>query len=311
MTDSKEKLVSIIIPVYNGANYLREAIDSALAQTYPNIEVIVINDGSDDDGATERIAKSYGEGIRYFRKENGGVSSALNYGISVMHGECFSWLSHDDVYLPDKIESEIKALQILGAKKSIVKCKTSYIDKYSKLIKKKKDVNQITTVDEPLLYSIKHTLNGCSLLIPKEAIEHTTGFDESLRYCQDVLMWWKLFIDGYGLIDTGKVGMYSRIHNQQLTNHGKSIYKSDAKYIADIIIPEFTKISREKRNYLYEYARGEAIHGNRNIVYKCLSIDDEDARFSFWQRIKLNILLLFSLVRPAVRSLYYLLCEHR
>ena len=77
-------LVSIIIPVYNGANYMREAIDSALAQTYRNIEIIVVNDGSNDNGETERIALSYGDKIKYFHKENGGVSSALNLGIQNM-----------------------------------------------------------------------------------------------------------------------------------------------------------------------------------------------------------------------------------
>ena len=73
--------VSIIIPVYNGAKYMREAIDSALAQTYPHVEVIVVNDGSTDNGATAEIARSYGDRIRFFEKENGGVSSALNVGI--------------------------------------------------------------------------------------------------------------------------------------------------------------------------------------------------------------------------------------
>ena len=74
-------LVSIIIPVYNGSNYMREAIDSALAQTYTNTEVLVINDGSCDNGATEAIAREYGDKIRYFYIENGGVSTALNTGI--------------------------------------------------------------------------------------------------------------------------------------------------------------------------------------------------------------------------------------
>ena len=101
-----EPKVSIVIPVYNGANYLREAIDSALEQTYRNTEVIVVNDGSTDGGETEDIAISYGDRIRYFTKENGGISTALNLGIQAMSGEYFSWLSHDDVYYPHKIEKQ-------------------------------------------------------------------------------------------------------------------------------------------------------------------------------------------------------------
>ena len=76
--------VSIVIPVYNGEDYVNEAIDSALAQTYENCEVIVVNDGSTDN--TEAIVKTYGNKIRYFSKENGGVSSALNVGIEHMEG---------------------------------------------------------------------------------------------------------------------------------------------------------------------------------------------------------------------------------
>jgi glycosyltransferase involved in cell wall biosynthesis len=76
--------VSIVIPVYNGSNYLKEAIDSALGQTSKDVEIIVVNDGSNDGGQTEAIAKSYGDKIRYFYKENGGVASALNLGIKNM-----------------------------------------------------------------------------------------------------------------------------------------------------------------------------------------------------------------------------------
>jgi glycosyltransferase involved in cell wall biosynthesis len=79
-----EPLISLIIPVFNGSNFLKYAIDSALYQTYINIEILVINDGSTDKGKTELIALSYGKKIKYFKKKNGGVSSALNLGISKM-----------------------------------------------------------------------------------------------------------------------------------------------------------------------------------------------------------------------------------
>ena len=90
----KNPKVSIIIPVYNGENYLREAIDSALAQTYKNFEVIVVNDGSSDK--TDEICKSYGSRIRYFKKENGGVSTALNLGIEIWNEQKFLELLKKD-----------------------------------------------------------------------------------------------------------------------------------------------------------------------------------------------------------------------
>ena len=111
-------LVSIVIPVYNGANYVSEAIESALKQTYKNIEVIVVNDGSTDN--TEKIVKKYGDKIRYFYKENGGVASALNLGIKNMKGEYFSWLSHDNIYYSNKIEIQIEALRTLIDRETII-----------------------------------------------------------------------------------------------------------------------------------------------------------------------------------------------
>ncbi len=87
MAQAMNPLVSIVIPVYNGENFLKEAIDSALAQTYEPIEVIIVNDGSKDK--TEEVALSYGDKVRYFVKENGGVSTALNLGIANMRGSIF------------------------------------------------------------------------------------------------------------------------------------------------------------------------------------------------------------------------------
>ena len=100
--------VTIVIPVYNGANYVKEAIESALSQTYDNIEIIVVNDGSNDNNETENAVLSYGDKIKYVCKENGGVSSALNTGIKLAEGEWISWLSHDDLYTQEKIKKQIE-----------------------------------------------------------------------------------------------------------------------------------------------------------------------------------------------------------
>lgn len=100
-------LASIIIPVYDGANFLRTAIESAINQTYPNVEIIVVNDGSTDNGASEAIALTY-PNVRYLKKENGGVASALNFGVMNSNGQWIYWLSHDDVYSSTRIEDDME-----------------------------------------------------------------------------------------------------------------------------------------------------------------------------------------------------------
>src|SRR5215471_2056218 len=112
--------VTIVVPVYNGRDYLREAIESALAQTYQNKEIVVVNDGSLDDGGTASIALSYGKWIRYYWKSNGGVGSALNYAIREMSGEYFSWLSHDDLYVGNKVELEVEAVSRFDIARTII-----------------------------------------------------------------------------------------------------------------------------------------------------------------------------------------------
>ena len=102
-----DPLVTVVIPTYNQASYLREAIDSVLAQTYPAIEVIVVDDGSTDE--TAAVLRSYGERIRAIHQENHGAAHALNRGIREATGEFVCWLSSDDAFLPDKVALQVDA----------------------------------------------------------------------------------------------------------------------------------------------------------------------------------------------------------
>lgn len=194
MTNKKEKfdpLVSIIIPVYNGENYVSQAIDSALAQTYKNIEIIVVNDGSKDK--TDEICKSYGNKIRYFKKENGGVSSALNFGIKEMKGEYFSWLSHDDLYLPNKIEYQITFLTNNNYCKQNIILYSDYL-----VINEKNDIIGLGKKDHDFLEEkreyalLSGSVNGITMLIPKKAFTECGLFDLNLKCTQDYDLWMKM-----------------------------------------------------------------------------------------------------------------------
>ncbi len=206
--------VSIAIPVYNGANYLHEAINSALAQNYRNIEVVVVNDGSDDGGETERIALSYGDRIRYFRKENGGVATALNMAIEHMSGDYFSWLSHDDMYTPDKISKQVEALRKFG-KEAVVYCDYCHVSPTGKLL----DTYRVAAEAETNLRSLlaishKTGLHGCSLLVPRQYFDTFGTFDAALRYTQDVDAWFRM-AGNVPFVPVKEVLVRSRRHEEQ------------------------------------------------------------------------------------------------
>src|SRR3989442_1563603 len=104
-----EPLVSIIVPVFNGERYLRESLDSILAQTYPRVEVLVMDDASTD--GTPSIIASYGNQVHYYRQpQNRGIYGNMNDGIAMARGEYIAIYHADDVYLPKIVECEVAFL---------------------------------------------------------------------------------------------------------------------------------------------------------------------------------------------------------
>lgn len=195
MRSSEMPLVSIVIPVYNGSNYLSEAINSALEQTYSNIEIIVINDGSTDNGATDEVALSYKDKIRYFKKENGGVSSALNYGIKQMKGEYFAWLSHDDKHLPLKVEKQMDAIFSHDGNRPII-CVCNYIviDALGKELARSPEDIETDFRKSPKCFLGSEPglmIDGDATLISRQLFDICGGFDESLFASQETDMWFR------------------------------------------------------------------------------------------------------------------------
>lgn len=205
--------VSIVIPVYNGSNYLSYAIDSALSQSYLNTEIIVVNDGSSDGGLTEEVAKSFGDKVRYFQKPNGGVATALNHAIGEMTGDYFSWLSHDDLYTKEKIEKEIFALSEIGRENVIIYSDYSVFstDPENATPQRLKGVPP-----EHFRYwlTVEKKLHGCTLLIPKSAFKKVGSFNENLRVTQDYDLWFRM-ANEYSFIHVSEVLVKSRSHLDQ------------------------------------------------------------------------------------------------
>jgi glycosyltransferase involved in cell wall biosynthesis len=209
-------LVSIVIPVYNGSNYMRCAIDSALGQDYDNIEVIVVNDGSVDD--TDSIARSYGDKIRYFSKENGGVSRALNLAIQNAKGEYISWLSHDDYYLSNKISRQIEELGRIEERDKLIACcgykVLNVIDKNEKVDIILNNTRVITKLDF-LRYLYDSHLHGCSFLIPIASFKKIGFFNEKLLTTQDTDLWIRLINADYLLCYVAELLLITRQHKEQ------------------------------------------------------------------------------------------------
>ena len=302
--------VSIIIPVYNGSNYVGEAIECALNQTYKNLEIIVVNDGSRDDGATEKIALSYGDKIRYFHKENGGVSSALNYGISVMEGEYFSWLSHDDMYTPSKVEDSVNLIASIEDKEKLIAyCGGNYINEKSEAIKAFDTVivsNKVHDSKEMLcIFTKGYTLNGCCMLIPKKAFDECGGFDENLRYCQDVLMWYRMFFNGYKLISEEKKNVMYRLHRAQTSQTRKDLFVHDSMCLAEEIIPRLVAEGEGNKELVYNYTKRNAVINNNEVVKFCLGIAEQEKLLGIGKRTKISFYSLCGKFRGLAKKIYY------
>lgn len=264
----KKPKVTIIIPVYNGKKYMKEAIDSAISQTYENIEILVINDGSKDDGASDRIARSYGDKIRYIEKENGGVSTVLNLALKEMTGDYFSWLSHDDVYYQNKIEEEINFLNnnnLIG-KRCILYSDYDLIDEKSRLISEAiKDHEMLEKKPEYAL--LRGTVNGITLLIPKKAFDECGNFDEKLRCAQDYELWYRMMKSGYEFIHISKILAKTRYHQEQVSNTNPKVETEGNKFWIDMIDDINDEVKERLEGTVYNYYK-EMVKFLKDTPYK-------------------------------------------
>lgn len=209
-------LVTAIIPNYNYASYLTEAIDSVLAQTYPFIEIIVVDDGS-TDGSRE-VLEGYNGRVRAIFQQNGGVSAARNAGVAASLGEFIAFLDADDVWMPEKIERQVERFQ-RDRSLGLVHVGVSEIDAAGAVTGTRVDGLEGNVAAELLLFERSVILGGGSgLMVTREAFDRAGGFDTQLSTSAD----WDFFYRIASRYPVGFVAeplMKYRYHGSNM--HGK------------------------------------------------------------------------------------------
>ena len=180
--------VSVVIPTYNAARYVEAAVDSVLGQTFRDVEVVVVDDGSTD--GTGAVLSRYKDAIRYLRQGNGGVSSARNRGIQESGGRYVAFLDADDTWLPEKLDRQIDALESSSLHRACYSAHTICTEALAPLAVER-SVRYGSTLEDLLL---RGNVVGTpsSVLCDRSLFAISGSFDLSLSQCADWDMWVRL-----------------------------------------------------------------------------------------------------------------------
>jgi glycosyltransferase involved in cell wall biosynthesis len=296
-------LISVIIPVYNGEKTIRETIESVLNQTFSDFELIVINDGS-QDLTLDIIANIEDTRLKIFSYPNAGQAVSRNRGFSHASGEFIAFLDADDLWIPDKLESQLKALQE-HPNAAVAYSWTNFIDEMGHYLcnSSNRTVNG-DAYAELLLYNFLDS--GSNPLIRRQALAQVGGFDKELVPAEDWDMYLRLAARYHFVAVPLPQILYRVSTNSQSTNVSKleavsvmvleQAYKRAPKSLQDIKKQSFAN--------LYDYLIFKSIGGfsDRKRNWEAIKL--------FWNYIRkkprlYRIVPKLFLFKTVVRSLFH------
>ncbi|WP_260491927.1 glycosyltransferase family 2 protein [Pseudoalteromonas maricaloris] len=228
--------IDIILPVYNGEDYISESIESILNQTFSHFNLIVINDGSTDNTKLilERL-KSADDRIQVINKDNEGLIATLNLGISLSRAKYLVRMDHDDILAPNKLEMQINYMK-RHENIDVLGCNAVLIDSVGE------KVGSISFPVTPLAVKAKSfvrvpVLHPSVMIKVSDKIRPFLYYDESQLYCEDFGLWLRLLDNGFCITNLKEKLMYYRVHNSSVS----STRKKDMQYNACKIIESAMK----------------------------------------------------------------------
>ena len=296
-------LISVIVPVYNGEKTIRETIESALAQSFSDFELIVINDGS-QDSTLDVLASIQDPRIKIFSYPNAGVSASRNRGFDQSSGEFIAFLDADDLWTSDKLEAQLTALQE-NPNAAVAYSWTNFIDETSQVSShgSHRTVNGDAYADLLLFCFLE---NGSNPLIRRQALINIGSFDESLSPAEDWDMYLRLAAHYHFICVPFPQILYRVTTNSASSNVSKM--ETASLQVLERAYKQSPKsqqvLKKQSFAYLYEY-----------LIFKSLQNSSRPQRS--WEAIKIfgkyirkepslyRIDLKLSLLKSIARTLLY------
>lgn len=266
-----KNLVSIIIPVFKNSYFLNDSLSSAINQTYKNIEIIVVNDGSPEKERIHKIVKKFKKksNIRLINlRNNKGVGYALNMGIKNSNGTYISWLSHDDYLHNAKIKKQIFALK--KSKKEICFSNFIQVDHFKNKIKTIKISKNLFEPKHSILF--RDNFNFCSALLRKNIFKKVGYFDVKKKHTQDYNMMFRIF-NIYKPIILSEFLFFSRTHVKQNSKlfREEAVLEKEALYLSKFKEMKFIflKSNLFKKIYITFFLRDKDL---KKITYNLIKL---------------------------------------
>lgn len=235
-------LVSIVTPTYNRADFLPAAISSVLAQTYEDFELIVVDDGSEDD--TRAVLEPFlgDKRVRYFYQENQGQSVARNYALAQSSGEFIAFLDSDDLWCPNKLEKQLSAFDA-NPDADIVHGDEVLIDEQGEVITEKNMKRYSGRITRQLLAD--NSVSITTALVKRRCFQEMGGFDTSVGVADDYDLWLRFSAKYRFYYEPGIVASY-RVMTNQISSDKRRRFEAN-----EFIIKRFLK------NYGFALSRAD------------------------------------------------------